>query len=142
MKRQICSLTNVPVDQQDLLYAGKLLKGDWSLLNFGIEEGATLNFILRPQGSHGPQRTPAEAFDENGAESTFESWQKIAIDNDFDDDLHIVDPHAHYSRLRSLEQKVIKASEWFHCQGKYDIHDDELSETVLGTRPASTPEWV
>ncbi len=142
VKRQIWSLTNIPVDQQRLMYAGKYLRDHWPLSMIGIQEEATLHLILRPRGSHGPQRTPPEAFDENGAESTFESWQKIAIDDDFDDDLHIVDPHAHYLRLTSLEQKVVKASEWFRCQGKYDIRDDELSETILGTKPASTPEWV
>lgn len=64
------------------------------------------------------------------------------ICDDFDDDLHIVDPYAHYARFRFLEQKVVKASEWFRYQGKYDIRDDKLSETTLGTKPASTPEWM
>ena len=115
---------------------------DALLLNYSIAEGATLHLVPRLRESHRPQRTPPEVFDENNAESTFESWQKIAIDDDFDDDLHIVDPHAHYTRLRSLEQKVVKASEWFRCQGNYDIRDDQLSETTFRTKPASMPEWI
>lgn len=141
MKYQILSLINIPVDQQRLLYAGKYVEDHGTLLMYNIQQEATLHLLPRLRG-HGPQRTPPENFDENDAGSTFERWQKIAIDDDFDDDLHIVDPHAHYARLRSLEQKVVKASEWFRCQGKYDIRDDKLSETTFGTKPASIPEWM
>ena len=142
VKHQIWNLINIPVDQQRLVYAGKPLEDHWALWMCNIQEEATLHLVLRLRGSHGPQRTPPEAFDENDAESTFESWQKIATDDDFDDDLHILDPTAHYARLRSLEQKVVEASEWFRCQGKYDIRDDKLSEITFGTKPASILEWM
>ena len=142
VKDRIQNLVNIPVEHQGLVYGGKLVQDGSTLLKYSIAEGATLHLVPRLRESHGPQRTPPEAFDENNAESTFESWRKIAIDDDFDDDLHIVDPHAHYTRLRSLEQKVVKASEWFRCQGNYDIRDDRLSETTLHTKPASMPEGM
>ena len=148
LKHQIRDLTDISVDQQRPLYGGKILEDGRTLSYYNIKEKATIHVAQKPQQSNRfqqsdmPQPKPPEAFDGNNAESTFESWQKIAIDNNFDDDLYIVDPHAHYTRLRDLEQKIVKASEWFRCQGKYDIRDDKLPVTTFRVKPASIPESI
>lgn len=40
-------------------------------------------------------------------------WKAKAIEGDFDEDLHIVDPQSHFHLLKQLERDVVKRSEYY-----------------------------
>jgi hypothetical protein len=81
-------------------------------------------------------------FPESGSsDAKFRAWQSLAEQGDFDVDLEIVDPQAHYARLDELEREVILVSELYRCRGLYNSNDDELS--AEWTRESlGVPEWM
>lgn len=52
-----------------------------------------------------------------------DQWKALAHNGNFDADTHIVDPHAHYEELDSLQQTTIKSSEFYRQSGVYRLDD-------------------
>ena len=46
---------------------------------------------------------------------------------EWDDDDYILNPAAYYERLETLEKTVFKSSEFYRCEGNYDLENDDLS---------------
>lgn len=134
LKERIQDSTGIPIDQQRLLYAEKQLEGDRTFSDYYIQNEATVHLVLRLQETTTPfQSIPSETLflTADDASRKLEAWKKVADEDDFDDDLYIVDPAAHFARLESLNQQVVTGSEWFRCRGQYNVLDDKLSETTL-----------
>ncbi|KAL8782456.1 MAG: hypothetical protein Q9213_005350 [Squamulea squamosa] len=55
------------------------------------------------------------------AANSHEYWKRKATEGDFDEDLHIVDPQAHFMFLKRLEQDVVKRSEYFRQNRIYNV---------------------
>lgn len=111
LKRKIFEMKGIDPDRQILIHGGKALRDDLPLSYFtSIRANSTLGLIERPR------RRSAEA----RATTSVEQWKETAAKYNFDDDLHIVDPQAYYSRLDSLERYVVLQSEYFRCKGSYN----------------------
>ena len=61
--------------------------------------------------------------DKEQADQSISYWRQEAHDGDFDDDIHIVDPQAHFCRLEHLERDTVQSSEFFRCNGIYNFWD-------------------
>ena len=46
---------------------------------------------------------------------------------EWDDNDYILDPAAYYDRLQTLEKTVFRSSEFYRCEGNYDLENDDLS---------------
>ncbi len=77
------------------------------------------------------------------AEAKIQAWKTKAEKGNFDDDICIVDPQAHYSRLDSLEKDLVEASEFFRCNGAYDPLDNSYLTVASPSdlRPL-IPDWM
>ena len=68
-------------------------------------------------------------------------WQARAEDDDFDEDLHIVDPQSHFFLLELLEKQVVERSELFSAKGSYSVNSNlalSLTESY-GVKPFDDP---
>ncbi|KAF2110328.1 hypothetical protein BDV96DRAFT_200296 [Lophiotrema nucula] len=72
-----------------------------------------------------------------------EDWQAFAEQGNFDADVHIVDPHAHYTMLDSLERSVILRSQYLRQAGDSTSFGPEKYAMIqeLKMMPM-TPAWV
>jgi hypothetical protein len=113
----------ISVSEQRYIYAGKLLEAGRTLSSYNIQNWSTLDLTLQlrpytlesnvPNGTAFP--TGQEAF------QRIDKWKALADKGGFDADTHIVDPHAHYEELNSLQQTTIKSSELYRRSGVYRL---------------------
>lgn len=110
--------TGIPPDQQRLMYHGKVLENNQHVLgDYSISTDSTFHFIPETQ----------EPSFERQRESTITpswppappTWRSVAVDEDFDEDEYIVDPHAHFNKLRVLEQETVEGSQFYQYKGRY-----------------------
>lgn len=106
----------IPADQQRLIYQGKCLEDSTQLCYYNIMENATLHIVLRlmpvePDTLSQRSSTPG-SINLSGPTST-------TIDDRFDDDEHILDPQAYYSKMKAIEKETVEGSSFFRSGGKY-----------------------
>jgi Ubiquitin family len=151
IKRRLEDKWGIPVDQQRLIYGGKQVE-DWrTLSDYNVYAEATLDLVLRlrpsrdqtpnnPKLHQTPEETTFPMSDFNDA--TILAWKTKAQIGDFDEDLHIVDPQAYFSRLDKLERDIIMASEFAHCRGVYNTLDDNAAPLNTKEILTNVPEWM
>jgi hypothetical protein len=122
VKEKVQQQNGTSPHMQRLIYSGKELIDSKTLEYYNIREESTLHLILRLGEPKGASTVPTESVFPNraSADESIRAWKTKAEQGDFDDDIYIVDPQAHYSRLDSLEKDVVEASEFFRCRGAYD----------------------
>ncbi|KAL8910842.1 MAG: hypothetical protein Q9172_007779 [Xanthocarpia lactea] len=60
---------------------------------------------------------------EPSAQKSHEFWEEKATNYDFDEDLYIVDPQAHFELLKKLERDIFERSEYRAANLAYDVTD-------------------
>lgn len=73
-----------------------------------------------------------------------DQWKVLAEEGDFDADTHIVDPHAHYEALDSLQQTTVKSSEFYRQSGGYRLGHAGGEEPTLqhSALTITAPPWI
>ncbi|KEF54271.1 uncharacterized protein A1O9_09437 [Exophiala aquamarina CBS 119918] len=123
---------------QFLTYGGKRLYRNRILADYNISKESTLSVVTQRlprdytslMSSFPPETT--ELTDEATLDATRDAWKKLAKECDFDDDLHILDPLAYYSKLELVESRVVESSELVRSKGTYDFVDDEPHDASGG----------
>ena len=118
VKQMISDRAGISFDQIILIYGGKYLQ-DQRLDYYNIQPGSTLNMKLQLRGMKNDKL--AKPLTDKTAERSHAEWQSKAEEFDFDEDLFIVDPSAHYHLLNQLEQSVVERSEYFREWRNLDL---------------------
>ena len=133
-------------DEQRLVFGGKALEDHRTFGDYRIEKESTLHLIVRLRKDRPEASTvPSESIlpSRNAAETNIQAWKNKAQKGNFDDDVYIVDPQAHYSRLDYLEKDVVEASEFFRCHGAYDPLDNAVPDTASHDDLSQLiPDWM
>ena len=138
VKKKIFDHTEIPPDQQTLVFAMKMLEDGGSLYDYGIGHKRTLQVLHRRRGTgdakpaepakpttdastlehHEPgDAEPAEPTTDASANKSQQYWEEKAKTYDFDEDLYMVDPQSHFHMLRQLERDVVQRSEYMRSGG-------------------------
>lgn len=115
-KQKISSgdVMNIPLDQIELIYLGEELRDSFILQDYSIHDGS----IIYLKGSADfPFSSDASA------SKSLEGWKTKAVDGEFDEDLHIVDPQSYFHLLSQLERDVVGRSEYFRENRTYSVSD-------------------
>ncbi|KAJ9659327.1 hypothetical protein H2198_003203 [Neophaeococcomyces mojaviensis] len=130
------------------MFAGRQLENRHNLSDYNVQKESTVSLASKA-ALPAPRKLatgtlPPTPLTESERKGGIENRQTTAAkDGDFDDDLYIVDPDAHFARLKALEAQVVTTSEWFRCRGKYDLLNDRLSEAAFDTDPLSlSSHWT
>ncbi|KAL8766205.1 MAG: hypothetical protein Q9209_006970 [Squamulea sp. 1 TL-2023] len=117
---------NIPLNRMQLVYDGKKLS-DYSgnthvpvtLNQYYIETDATIHCMEKSLSDL--LQEIVELPSTTDVASSHEYWKKRATEDDFDEDLYIVDPEAHFIFLKRLEQDVLERSEYFRQKRNYNV---------------------
>ncbi len=78
-----------------------------------------------------------------GAFQRIQQWKALAEKGNFDADTHIVDPHAHYEALDSLQQMTVESSEFYRQCGGYRLgHAGEAPNIQHLVLTPAAPQWI
>ncbi|KAI4230672.1 MAG: hypothetical protein L6R40_007970 [Gallowayella cf. fulva] len=122
VKQQVKVRTGIPLEQMTLIFGGKPMNKSSNLSAYNVQTGSTISLVLR---SASPD--VESLLSSVSATEVHERWAAEARAGDFDEDLHIVDPHSHFELLRQLEQDVVKRSEYFETKREYSISNVNIS---------------
>jgi hypothetical protein len=149
LKQHLQDKAGIEAERQRLIYAGKQLEDNHTLLQYNIQIESTLHMVLRLLGSGnggGRRVIPKETtfLASTSSDETFPAWESIAEEGDFNADLHIVDPQAHYNRLDNIERDVISVSEFYHCGGTYEKTgvDNQVPPWSRKDTLTAVPDWM
>lgn len=78
----------------------------------------------------------------NSGDAIIGAWERKAREGDFDEDLYIVDPQAHFDSLNRLEDQIILASELYQCRGSYDLLDERIPQSNIESDLSDTAPWM
>ena len=113
--------TGVPLDQLRLFHDGSLVQDLWNdqdkLSACNINEKATMTVVVRDpvDGQIYLPTTP------NSTTNVEAKDEVHATSDDYDEDLYIMDPQAHFDMLRQLEREVLQRSEYYQTKRKYSL---------------------
>jgi ubiquitin-large subunit ribosomal protein L40e len=142
IKSKLEGLTGYSCDQQRLTYAGKWVEDGKTLWDYNIQKEATLHLVFRFRAGQSTMPPESILTDRNAAKVNAEAWKTKASSEGFDDDLHIVDPQAHYAGLSCLEMDVVEASEFFHTEGIYGFDDEFRTLSLRHGGLHLVPNWM
>ncbi|KAI0145139.1 hypothetical protein GGR57DRAFT_480907 [Xylariaceae sp. FL1272] len=147
VKDKIFEKENIPVHDQQLIYAGKRLENELALALYHVQHGSTLHVVRKisvetPEQSESPINYPPEIVfpTDEQANSILEEWHQLAEKGDFDADTDIVAPVAHHAAIRALEKDAVASSEWFRVKGRYSL--GSISADTLDAALSLQGEWV
>ncbi|KAI4228406.1 MAG: hypothetical protein LQ349_006558 [Xanthoria aureola] len=113
--------TGVPLDQMKLFYNGNILQDIWDkqekLSACSIDGSSIMTLVVR-EPIDGQIYLPTGPNTTTRVESTNEVQ---ATSDDYDEDLYIVDPQAHFDMLSQLERNVLRRSEYFQAKREYSL---------------------
>lgn len=125
LKQKISDARGIPFHRILLMFAGKPLASyigstltPSTLSNYNIQKESTIHMVpRRPPSEEDIVSFPTPA---NAVECRSKR-EAEAIAGDFDEDLHIVDPHSHFELLKKLECDVVQRSEYFKTKRTYTL---------------------
>ena len=138
LKRLIASDAGIPVNQQQLHYAGKRLEDDAPLRAYNIQDYATLHMLLRDRAK--PPPVPSDQISSH--EQSVYRWNEQAKSGDFDEDLDIIDPQTYYGMLEDLEREVVMRSEFFRREGAYWLNSKLDPRAADNNAISNIPTWL
>ena len=113
--------TGVSLDQMKLFHDGSLLQDLWNdqdrLGACNINESTILTLVLRDpiDGQIHLSTTPKST-------TKVEAKDEVqSTSDDYDEDLYIMDPQAHFDMLRQLERNVLQRSEYYQTKREYSL---------------------
>ena len=131
VKNQICKQrSTLSPSNLKLLFSGKHLPDfigtttrPLRLDDFNVLEGCTLH-VTRSPASLFDGQTVAKLPTDQSATKARQRWARKALEFDFDDDFHIVDPASHFHLLNQLETNVVRSSEYYRSKRHYSFEYD------------------
>ena len=135
----------VPLDQVRLFHDGSILQHNWDeqekLSACGINKNTIMILILNDL-TDGRTYLPKTSNTTTHVETTNEVQ---TTPDDYDEDLYIVDPQAHFDMLSQLERNVLQRSEYFKTKREYclsttldPVNDDGAFLDEIGLRVSLT----
>ena len=118
LKYAIAQENGIPPDQQRLIYGGKELQDYQELKYYNISEGSTVHLLsrslLRSRDTESQQASSTVS-------TNFPKPTSTIIDDSFDDDEHILNPRAYFSKLEALEKETVQGSALSRFHGEPDV---------------------
>ena len=113
--------TGVPLDQMKLFHDGRLVQDLWNdqdrLSACNINDSMTMALDLRDYMDR-QMYLPTTPRSTTNVEAEDEVQATL---DDYDEDLYIVDPQAHFDMLRQLERNVLQRSEYYQTKRDFSL---------------------
>ncbi|KAL8753778.1 MAG: hypothetical protein Q9199_004800 [Rusavskia elegans] len=147
LTQSIQEQTEIPLYQLRLFSDGSGLRNKWDgeekLSACNINDKTVMTMVLGdPTDGQSDLATSTNATTHVQAKNEV---QATSNDYDYDEDLYIIDPQAHFDMLKQLERKVLQRSEYFQTKREYSlssaldpVDDDGFFLDQIGLRASLT----